>query len=191
MAKLVLEDSQIEYALIRQQLGAATNSKDLYQKIVNAPFEYTVASAFLFLGIIVLLFANEETGNIDRIALSETELAKNTTDVSVVPFKEIKIPLNHHENIISQAIKTGKYQDTTDWKFLFEPALTAEQARMNQASGGIAYSAVYPLDIKGGGAMIFRYFQYVHNIGDAQHDFMKRYAELVSQSLQAGSALSE
>jgi hypothetical protein len=189
MVKPAVSDAQIEYSLIRQQLAATSNKKDLYQKIVNAPFEYRVPTAFLFLGIIVLLFANEETGNIDRVALSQTELAKNTTDVSFVPFKQIKIPLNHHENIIAQAIKTGKYQDTTDWKFLFEPALTAEQARINQASGGIAYSAVYPLlGVKSGAAMIFSYFQYVHNIGPAQHDFMTQYSELVSSVLEDHTA---
>ena len=184
MVTPALADPQIDYEAIQQLLQTANNKQDLYQKIVNAPFEYTVPTAFLFLGIIVLLFVNPETGNIDRVALSETELAKNTTDVSFVPFDEIKIPIDHDENIIAKAIRTGKYQDTIDWKFLFEPALTPEQARLNQASGGIAYSAVYPLTgVKEGGAMIFSYFQYLQNIGDPQHDFMSRYSQLVSDSL--------
>ncbi len=186
MAKQTLEDPQIDYAHIKQSLSSASDKQELYQLIVNSPFDYTVASAHLFLGIVVLLFANPETGNIDRIALSETELAKNTTDVSYVPFNQIKIPLDHSENIISMAIRTGKPQNTTDWKNLFEPALTAEQARLNQASGGIAYSAVYPLaGLPDGGAMIFSYFQYMHNIGEAQHDFMRQYSELVSSALKA------
>jgi hypothetical protein len=185
MANKVLEDPQIDYSQIIQSFNAATDKAELYQLIVNAPFSYRVATAHMFLGIIVLLFANPETGNIDRIALSETELAKNTTDVSYVPFNEIKIPLNHPENIIATTIRTRKPQDTTDWKFLFEPALSAEQARLNQASGGIAYSAVYPLThIPKGGAIIFSYFQYMNNIGDLQHHFMHTYSELVSRSLQ-------
>jgi hypothetical protein len=189
MVKQTLEDPQIDYVQIKQTLSEASHKQELYQLIVNSPFDYRVASAHLFLGIVVLLFANRETGNIDRIALSETELAKNTTDVSYVPFNQIKIPLDHPENIIAQAIKTGKHQDTTDWKFLFEPALTAEQARINQASGGIAYSAVYPLlGVKGGGAMIFSYFQYVNNIGPAQHEFMQQYSGLVSSVLENQTA---
>jgi len=131
------------------------------------------------------LLANPKTGKIDRVALSNTELAKNTTDVSYVPFEKIKIPLNDPENIIAKAIRSGQPQDTTDWKYLFTPAMTAEQARINQASGGIAYSAVYPLiGARDGGAMIFSYFQYMSNIGQSQKDFMKHYSQLAANSLK-------
>jgi hypothetical protein len=163
---------------------AAAKSDDLYQTIVNAPFKYKVETTFLFLGIVVLLLVNKETGTIDRVALSQTELAKNTTDVSVVPFNEIKIPADHNDNIIAKAIQTGTPQDTTDWKFLFVPALTPDQARINQASGGIAYSAVYPLDVAEGGALIFSYFQYLQGIGEQQNEFMKTYSQLVTERLK-------
>lgn len=123
---------------------------------------------------------------IDRVALSDTDLARSTTRVSVVPFEEIKIPLEHPENIIATAIRTGEPQDTIDWKFLFEPALTPEQARINQASAGIAYSAVYPLKFNGGAAMIFSYFQYASEIGNEQRNFMEMYSKLVSARLAKG-----
>lgn len=55
---------------------------------------------------------------------------------------------------------------------------------LSEASGGIAYSAVYPLEgLPCGGAMIFSYFQYVNNIGEAQHDFMRQYLKLVSTAI--------
>jgi len=180
----VLDQANLNFSDLEKILTSAPTEQDLHMAIVNTPFDFRVATAFLFLGIIVLLKVNKKTGTIDRIALSQTELAKNTTDVSVVPFSAIKIPLDHQENIIATAIRTGKPQDTIDWKFLFEPALTPDQARLNQASGGIAYSAVYPLKGFGdGGAMIFSYFQYMHNIGNAQHEFMDQYSSLVARIL--------
>lgn len=185
-----------DYDKLRQFLAAAPDGAELEGAIVNAPFTVNKPeTALLFLGIMVLLLANKETGTIDRIALSNTELAKNTTDISYKPFEEIKIPLDYDENILVKAIKSNKPQDTTDWRFLFEPALTAEQARLNQASGGIAYSAVWPLSgINDGGALIFSYFQYLQGIGTAQHEFMKCYSALVIDRLhksQQAGALSK
>jgi hypothetical protein len=160
------------------------NDAELFRAIVNTPFlQIKMETALMFLGIVVFLQVNKTTGNIDRIALSNTELAKNTTNVSSVPFHDIKIPADHPENIISRALQTGQPQDTTDWKFLFEPAMTPEQARINQASGGIAYSAVYPLKARNGGALIFSYFQYLSEIGESQHEFMRTYAAIVDKHL--------
>lgn len=176
----------IDYPKLTDALSQPAADPELFKRIVNLPFDlHKVETAFLFLGIVVLLIANKETGMIERMALSDTELAKNTTDVSVVPFDQIMIPLDHEENIIAKAIRTGEPQDTTDWKFLFEPALKPEQARINQASAGIAYSAVHPLKARDGGALIFSYFQYQQGIGSPQHEFMKNYAGLVAERLSS------
>ena len=145
-------------------------------------------TALLFLGIVVLLKVNKKAGMIDRVALSNTELAKHTIDVSFKEFNDIKIPLADTKNIIAKAIRTGKPQSTTDWQFLFAPVLTPEQARLNQASGGIAYSAVYPLKAGDGGALIFSYFQYQSKIGVPQQEFMQAYAELVDEKMAAKAA---
>ncbi|HEX7633039.1 MAG TPA: hypothetical protein VF401_01790 [Candidatus Saccharimonadales bacterium] len=174
----------IDYDKLEQALAGPANDPELYKAIVNAPFDtHRVETAFMFLGIVVFLLVDKESGLIKRLALSNTELAKNTTNVSAVPFEQIDIPLNHEENIIAKAIRTGNPQDTTDWKFLFEPALTPDQARINQASAGVAYSAVYPLKARDGGAIIFSYFQYASNIGDVQREFMSQYAEIVRRRL--------
>lgn len=171
---------------MKKLISESDSTETRNKLIVNSPFEYKVAATFLFLGIVVLLLVDDDGKYINRVALSNTELAKNTTEVSYVPFNEIKIPVDHHENIISLAIRSGKPQDTTDWKYLFEPALTPEQARLNQASGGIAYSAVYPLvNVKPGAAMIFSYFQYQQHIGSPQHEFMERYSSVVNDLLAA------
>jgi len=167
----------------RQRIKAAKSDQELLQAVVDAPFDQKVAATLMFLGITVLLLVNKKTGTIDRVALSDTDLAKNTLEVSLVPFEAIKIPLGEKNNIIAQAIETSQPQDTTDWRFLFCPVLNAAAARINQASAGIAYSAVYPLKVKDGGAMIFSYFQYEEGIEESQKAFMKRYANVVSQSL--------
>ncbi len=177
----------MDYSQLAAKLKSASSKDDLYEAIVNAPFDIKdgkLEAAYLFLGIIVLLIVNKEKGTIDRVALSKTELAKNTTTVSVKKFKDIKIPVHYDNNIIATAIQTGQSQETTDWKDLFAPELSAEEARVNQASGGIAYSAVYPLiGVGDGAAMIFSYYQYRNEIGDAQQLFMSKYTEIVTKAL--------
>ena len=175
---------EIDYKALDRVLARAKGDKRLFQAIVDVPFiECKVQTTFLFLGIMVFLLVNKKTGTIDRITLSNTDLAKRTTDVSMVPFEEIKISLSEYENIIANAIRTGKMEDTTDWKFLFTPAMEPKAARLNQANAGIAYSAVYPLKARGGGALIFSYYQYKELIGDAQRDFMEKYSASVDKRL--------
>lgn len=179
----ISDEHQIDLKKLEEILEVSMDDSELFRTIVNAPFEFKLETAFLFLGIIVLLQVDTETGTIDRIALSNTELAKNTTDVSFVEFSKIKIPIDYLDNILAKAISTKKPQDTTDWEQLFVPVMTGEQARINQASAGISYSAVYPLKSREGGAMIFSYFQYSSNVGKAQHDFMEGYSQLVDKRL--------
>ncbi len=176
---------------LKKSLERATDVDDLYDKIVNAPFLSRLDSGALFLGIVVLLILNEEDNIIDRVALSDTELADFTQKVSVVNFKDIKIPADDPDNIIAKVIRENRHQSTTDWKYLFTPILDERQARINQAGGGIACSYVYPLiskDLKG--ALIFSYFQYLHAIGDLHEEFMQSYAALVSDQLARLSSSS-
>jgi len=172
-----------DYQALASLLGAAAGDSDLFQAIADAPFASPVPAALIFLGIVVLLQVNPAAKMIERVALSQTEMARMTTDVTAVPFHDIKIPLNHYDNIIAHAIASGEPSDTTDWRFLFEPAMTPEQARINQANAGIAYSAVYPLAARSGGALIFSYFQYQHKIGEQQLEFMQKYSLLADRAL--------
>lgn len=171
-------------ATYRKALEAAHTQAELEQAIVNAPFKDLVEAARLFLGIVVLLRANPTTQMIDRIALSNTSLAKGTVKMSVKKFEDIKIPVGYHDNIIAEALSTGRPTQTTDWRYLFEPALTAQEARFNQAGGGIAFSAVYPITaVKPPTAMIFSYFQYAEHVGESQRKFMDAYTQLVAEKL--------
>ena len=177
------DEPNFDYDALKASLHSAQDDDHLFGAIVNSPFTNPVPSAFIFLGIVVLLQVDKRAQTINRVALSETYLARMTTDVSAVPFNEIKIPCDYYENIIAHAIAAGEPSDTTDWKFLFEPAMTPQEARINQANAGIAYSAVYPLQSRYGGALIFSYFQYQTDIGMKQVDFMSRYAQLVDEVL--------
>ncbi len=178
------DEITIDMQRLSETLKQHSSDSALFRAIVDTPFiDYRVETAMLFLGIIVLLLVNKETGQIDRVALSNTELAERTTEVSAKPFNEIKIDIDEPENIIAAAIRTGEMHDTTDWNFLFKPALTPEEARINQANAGIAYSAVHPFTARNGGALIFSFFQYKDMVGRSQQDFMEAYTKTVNQSL--------
>jgi hypothetical protein len=178
-----LSDDAAYYTKLKEELQHAKNDHELFDAIVNTPFNDKLKSSLLGLGIIVFLLVNKKTGTVDRVALSKTEQAEGAVRMSAKPFKDIIIPLDAEDNIIVQAIKTGKYTETDDWQYLFLPSLTQEEARFNQAGAGIGYSAVYPLTGKRKGALIFSHFYTPDKIGKPQHIFMQHYSELVSAVL--------
>jgi len=182
-------DAEIYYTELGKKLAAAKSLKQLYQTAVDAPFFNKAITARLGLGIMVLLLVNKEDGTIDRIALARTELAQGTLDMSAKPFSEIKIPLGSRENYIAIAIRRRHHMITSDWQYLFVPALTPQQARLNQAGGGIACSVIYPLEgLKDGGALIFSYYEPVERIGKAHHNFMEKYSRMVAAALNKSSS---
>jgi hypothetical protein len=163
-----------------------SDASSLKRAIVDSPFKYRMETVRMGLGITVLLLCNKKDKQIHRVALSRTELAEGTTKISLKKFEDIKIPMGHADNIISQAIATREPHMTTDWRYLFAPALAPEQARLNQAGGGIACSFVYPMFFGDeDGAMIFSYFKEPDAIGDAEREFMTEYARMVGERLGA------
>jgi len=173
------------YSQLQRTLAGCTGRKELLKTIVNAPFAFKMETTYLSLGIVVLLLADAKDGLIHRVALSDTDMAAGTIEVSVKRFEDIKIPLDYGHNIIAQAIRTQKPQQTADWACLFVPALEPEEARLNQAGGAIACSCVYPLlNVGTGGAMIFSYYQYQDRIGEEHRAFMERYSALVAEALR-------
>lgn len=174
----------IDYEQLKTTLAGAETDLELYRAIVNAPFSFKIETTLMSLGIIVLLLVDKKNGMIERIAISNNELAKRTKSRSAKKFEDIKIPISHPENIIAKAIETGTPQSTTDWQYLFVPELSPQDARFNQIEGGIGFSSVYPLiGARDGGALIFSYFQYPERIHTPQEDFMERYTSLVSERL--------
>ena len=173
-------------AEIRKLLSKPARTAELFDMVVNVPFQDKLHTTSIDLGIVVLLLVNKKEDTIDRVSLSKTEHADWAVKMTPIPFHDIKIPLNNKQNIIAKAIKTGEAQKTTDWKYLFTPALAPEAARFNQAGAGIACSFVYPLPDaqKGeGGAMIFSFYQPLDHITKRHISFMEKYSGLVNEVL--------
>lgn len=168
---------------IKNLLGAAKGDQELLEAIVNAPFHDKIRVTDLDLGIIVLLQVNKSSGTIDRVALSNTEQAHGAVKMSEKPFKEIKIPLGYEGNLIAKAISSGEMQCVTDWQYLFVPALSPRAARFNQAGAGIEFSCVYPLKSRGGGALIFSFYQVGTSIKNRHYTFAAKYTKLVDKFL--------
>ena len=172
------------YSDIEDLLAKAKNDTDLFQAVVESPFRDKSVTTMFGLGIVVLLLVNKKNKTIDRIAISKNEMTQGTFAMTSKPFHEIRIPVDNKENYIAIAIRSRHYMITGDWQYLFAPELSAEESRFNQAGGGIACSAVYPLnDARDGGALIFSYFEGVDKIGAEHHDFMKKYSKLVAKAL--------
>src|SRR5205809_2346388 len=95
---------------LKQALNSTKDDTQLFKNIVNAPFNNRKHAALLGLGIVVLLLVNKSSRVVDRVALSDTELAQGAVKVSVKPFKDIKIPLVYKGNFIAEAIRSGRYQ---------------------------------------------------------------------------------
>lgn len=188
MVLFARSENEIYYQKLQDLLGRAKNDQQLFNTVVNAPFSDKKRTTLLGLGIVVLLLVNKKERTIERIALSDTDLAKGTVMMSVKPFHEIKIPLGYRGNFIAEAIRSGRYQQTSDWQYLFAPALTPEEARLNQAGGGIGCSFVFPLiDARDGAALIFSYYITLDKITREHHDFMNTYSKLAANSLKIGS----
>lgn len=177
----------MDYLAITHSLDSPRSKEELFQAIVNTPFNDELKATELGLGIMVLLLVNKDAQTLDRIALSDTERASGAVAYSAKPFHEIRIPLSAKENLLIAAVDSHQPQFTEDWAPMFVPELSPEEARFNQAGAGIASSSMYPLlNFEGTdsiGALIFSYFEPLANIGDTHRAFMRAYAETVSAKL--------
>jgi len=167
-----------------KNLPGARDETELYSRIVNTPFLHRKETTLLGLGIVVLLLKNSADQTIDRIALSKTEHAAGAQAISVKKFEEIRIPLNAHNNVLAQVVLQDEYKFVTDWKYMFIPVLTAEEARLNQAGAAIDCSVIYPLsDYPEGGCMIFSFFEPLSKLTNAHHKFMAGYSTACAKAL--------
>jgi hypothetical protein len=174
------DQSNVDYTKLRQTLGSASDDAALYVAAVNAPFEQKVEMAYLFLGIIMVALVDPETNCLLPKAISQTDFVKEIDDMAVIPFDKISIHLDNTENLLVQAITSGQPKTTTDWTSLLNPVMESSQARFTQASGGIAYTAVYPLNgVRAGGALVYSFFERSDKNIAAQNDFMDKYTALV------------
>jgi hypothetical protein len=177
-----MDDKELNHRLeqLEQQLQKEQTSPNLLQRIVDMPFADKLLCAYLDLGIVVLLSINHTQRTIDRVALSNTDLAAGAVTVSEKPFHEIRIPLGNQDNAIARAVRTKQTQLVTDWYELFTPELSAESARRNQLAASIESSIVVPHKE---GAVIFSLFQPAANIDKQHFHFVEGYTRIVSKLL--------
>lgn len=172
---------------IHHLLDSAPDDATFHQFIVDAPFQNRLYSTSLGLGVVVLLLADYEKNALRRIALSNTEMAAGAVKYSVKRFHEIVIPLDYTDNILVKAIATKRSQYTIDWATMFNPVLSPEEARLNQAGAGIGCSYAYPLltskDARPLGTLIFSYFEPLGAIGRDHRIFMKTYSDAAAEKL--------
>jgi hypothetical protein len=184
MVDLQTLESADYFHMLKSSLSTQSDDSTLFEAIVNTPFENKLITTQLGLGIIVFLLVNTADKTIDRLALSKTFPAEGAVSASVKEFKAIRIPVGYNDNLIARVIENKQWEKTTDWKDLFVPELTPQEARFNQAGAGIAYSVVHPLHARDGGALIFSYFEAPEKNSNIHHAFMSRYSSLVSHSLR-------
>jgi hypothetical protein len=173
---------------LKDILNRQKSRRQLYQSIVDAPFQgkNKFNSTLLGLGFLAFLQVNESSRTLDRITISDTPSALGAINMTMKAFNDMKVPLNHKGNIILTAIRTGAHQQTTNWHYLTDPAVTEVESRMNQAAAGMASSVVYPImETKPKGAIIFQYFINMDEITSAHHNFMFRYIKIVSSALNS------
>lgn len=174
---------QIDFDELSRSLAAVDSFEDLKMTIVNHPFSNQYLTAHFALGIIVLLIRNDTSATLDRVAISNTEMAHGAMNISTVPFRDIKIPLDYEDNILVKALTTQKMQITDDWSEMFSPVLSPVEAQLNQSGAGVGSSAIQPLvsptTNRSFGALIFSYYEPAYHIGREHAAFMRKYAEIV------------
>jgi len=164
------------------------NDSDLFKTIVNYPFKYRLEVTNLSLGIIVLLLVNKNEERVDRICMTDNDLAQAAKRMSPESFSNIKLPMGDKTNIIVKAIKSKKPISTMNWTYLVTPALPSDIALLNQAAAGIGHSVVFPFTARDGGALMYHFYE--DEISQFQFKFMEDYTNKVNTILNVTKNLN-
>src|SRR3989344_5545090 len=107
--------------------------------------------------IIVLTLIDEEKKILKRVSLSQTPEAAKAQAASVIPFRQIEIPLEAEANLLIKTLKEQKPHVTHYWPDIFTPILKRDEALANQRAAGIKTSMLYPVRVreKAIGVLIF------------------------------------
>jgi hypothetical protein len=172
------------YKLLEQTLKAEKTSREALLKLVaQAPFTHDREMAFLFLGFISFFVVDDSGELILPGGVTDNDYYRESIANYRFKFSEYRVPMSAADNSVVQAIKTGKPVVVTSWETLRRPNIEKGYAGLNQASGGIGCSIVYPLRGKARGALMYHFFQYPESIGEAQEAFMQHYTDIVSKLL--------
>ena len=143
--------------------------------------------------IIVLTLVDEKNDVLKRIALSQTREAKKAQEVSAVPFHQIDIPMSASDNLLIKTIKSGRPGSTKDWKNLFSPILSADQARNNQNAAEITSSMVYPIRLREEniGAVIFSMTKEETEVTEEEKDLLRGFCDIIGLAVQNARLYTE
>lgn len=159
--------------------------KDVVQRIVDSML---TELGYLKLGyrIIVLALVDEDTKELKRISISQTDEAKKALEVTPVPFHEIIIPLFEQKNICARVVATGTPETTQDWVEILCPPYTPEEARQVQKIIGIKTSMVYPVIAHGQtiGILIFSMVKDKKAVSSEEKDLLHSFIEIVGLAVQ-------
>jgi hypothetical protein len=173
----------IDYDSLAALLAAATPTKNP-AAVVDVPFAHKVGMAYLFLGFICFYLVDETKKQLQLVAASGTEEYQRAVETYNFNPDDFHLCLeNDQENTLVQAVITESPKDTNDWTTLSRKGSLPEQVRLNQASSGIAYSAIYPFSTPKRGVLMYSFYQYPDKINDSQRTFMKKYTALAAAQL--------
>jgi len=159
--------------------------REVVQKVVDSIF---TELGYLDLGykVVVLALVDEKNGTLNRVALSQTEEAKKTRQVSEMEFSDIKIPLSSRKNLCIRALKQNKIQITHYFPDILTPPISVENALESQKNAGIKASMVYPLESRGEviGVMIFSMDKTEKHVTPQEWSLLRYFTEMVSLAVQ-------
>jgi signal transduction histidine kinase len=133
-----------------------------------------------------LTLVDEKRKVLKRISLSRTDEAARALAASAIPFHDIEIPLQAKDNLLIKTVQTGKTQVTNDWKHLFTPTLTDEQAHQNQHAAGIKTSMVFPVTLreKTIGAVIFSMVKKESEVDEDEINLLRGFCDIIGIAVQ-------
>jgi len=136
--------------------------------------------------IIVLTLVDEKEQVLKRVALSQTAEARKAQRASAVPFHQIDIPLDAHDNLLIKTIREKKPHVTHSWPELFAPILTPEQATKNQIASGIKTSLIYPIMVRREaiGAVIFSLDKQEDEVADEEAELITGFSDIIGLAVQ-------
>lgn len=159
--------------------------KDVVQRIVDSML---TELGYLKLGyrIIVLALVDNETKELKRISISQTDEAKKALHVTPVPFHEINIPLFEQKNLCARVVSTGTPETTQDWEEILCPPYTPDEARQVQKIIGIKTSMVYPVIAHSQtiGILIFSMIKDEKAVSNEEKDLLHSFTEIVGLAVQ-------
>lgn len=155
------------------------------QKIVDSVL---LELGYLELGysIVVLALKDEEKEILERISISQTDKAKKALQITPVPFKDIKIPLDCVDNYCIRALNENKPLIVNDWKDLLLPSYTTEDAQHVQKILDIKSSIVYPVNYQGKtvGVLIFSMQKNESEMSEEERDLISSFTDVVGLAVQ-------